>query len=138
LTSEDCRSRIPDSTLLVRSIRGRDINRQTRAIKKSAFLPRRNGNDNDGLSVSEARSETVSQLVRRVASKEGIFCSLIAGGVRAISVETITLDVCPDPTETDPYHALIKNIPTDQQTWVITERFAELLAKASDHYALQE
>jgi hypothetical protein len=134
--SEDCRELIPDHTLLVRGIRESEINRHTGLIKKSAFIPRRNGRDDDGLSVSQPGNDSLEQLKTRLCNREGRFCSLLASAIRAIEAESRKLDVCPSPTERDPLHALIKGVPTGREEAVLAlaNRLAERLAKASDAF----
>jgi len=60
---------VPNSTLLVRAIRDKHINRQTRKIHKAAFIPRRNGKDDDGISVSQPRSDSYQQLMNEFSLK---------------------------------------------------------------------
>ena len=121
---------------MVRGIRERDINRLTGMVKKSAFIPRRNGNDDDGLSVSQSLSDTDVQLAKRMRPREPHYCSISAGQIRAIEVSALRLEVCPDPTEQDDYHALIKNVPTgsDMESITLSIRLAQLLAEASVEY----
>ncbi len=132
--ADDCRDAIPNDTLLVRAVRDKDIDRRTHSIRKSAFLPRRNGKDNDGLSVSQVGSDTFEELRRRVRSDDGAFCELSARSIRSISADDINLDVCPARTDADPFHALIKNVPTADERREITIRLAQLLAQASVPY----
>ena len=132
---EECRKSILDGVILVRTIRGRDIHKETGKIKKGAFIPRRNGKDDDGLSVSQPLSDSSIRLAGRMQSQEGRYCTLKAGDIRAISVGDVTLEVCPDPTERDPFHALIKNVPTSLGHTTIATRFAQLLAQASIEYS---
>jgi hypothetical protein len=121
---------------MVRGIRERDINKVTRQVKKSAFIPRRNGNDDDGLSVSQPLSDTDVQLAKRMRPREPYYCSILAGQIRAIEVSALRLEVCPDPTEQDEFHALIKNVPTgsDMENITLSTRLAQLLAEASVEY----
>lgn len=132
--SEDRRNRIPDFTVLIRGIGKRDIHKETRKIKKGAFIPRRNGKDDDGLSISQPLSDSYAQLAVRIQPQEGHYCTLSAGQIRAINVAEIKLEVCPDPTERDPYHTLIKNVPTDPENAAVATRLAQLLAEASIEY----
>jgi hypothetical protein len=132
--SEDCRKSLIDSTTLIRAIRERDVNKDTRKIRKGAFIPRRSGKDDDGLSVSQPAGQSRSQLARRIQSQEERYCTLTAGEIRAISVDAVTLEACPAPTERDPFHALIKNVPTTLEETAMATRFAQRLAEVSAEY----
>lgn len=128
---EDCRRLLPDDTVLIRGIRGREINHQTGKIKKQAFIPRRNGKDDDGLSVSQSANDTLSKLKVRLNNEDGVFCELAAGEIRLIEEHQAELEVCPDPTGMDPYHALIIGVPVDPALAAIATRLAERLANIS-------
>ena len=125
---------MPDNTLLIRGIRVREINQQTRKIKKAAFIPRRNGQDDDGLSVSQPAGDSRDRLMVRLSNAEGLFCKFQAGLVRAIEEGKIRLDVCPYPTEKDPYHALIKGVPTSRTQAALATRLADRLAAIASEY----
>ena len=56
--SVECQNLLPDLTVLIRGLRPKEINRITRKIKKAAFIPRRNGQDDDGLSASQPANDT--------------------------------------------------------------------------------
>jgi len=131
---DDCRKSILDGAILVRAIRERDVHKETRKIKKGAFIPRRNGKDDDGLSVSAPGLDSRSRLASRIQPQEERYCTLTAGEIREISVDAVTLEVCPDPTERDPFHALIRNVPTALEETAIATRFAQRLAEASIEY----
>ena len=131
---EDCQSLLPDNTLLIRGIRLREINQQTRKIKKAAFIPRRNGQDDDGLSVSQPAGDSRDRLMVRLSNAEGFFCKFLAGSVRMIEEGTIRLDVCSSPSMIDPYHALIKGVPTSHTQAALATRFAERLAAIASEY----
>lgn len=96
---EGSQSVLPDQTLLIRGVRLKEISQQTRRIKKAAFIPRRNGQDDDGLSVSQPANDSRERLVARLSNAGGLFCKFQAGLVRTIEEGTIRLDVCPHPTE---------------------------------------
>lgn len=100
-------------------------------IKKNAFLPRANGQDRDGLSVSISDPDHL-ELHRSKFEQPGNATATIP--VR--TVRAIGLTVVADPDD-DPRHALIKGIPDrtqgDEQR-LQAERFAELLAKGSAPY----
>jgi len=131
---EECQSLLPDNTLLIRGIRLREINQQTRKIKKAAFIPRRNGQDDDGLSASQPAGDSRDRLMVRLSNAEGLFCKFQAGLVRAIEEGEIRLDVCPYPTEKDPYHALIKGVPTSRTQAALATRLADRLAAIASEY----
>jgi len=131
---EGCQSVLPDQTLLIRGVRLKEINQQTRKIKKAAFIPRRNGQDDDGLSVSQPADDSRERLMARLSNAEGFFCKFQAGTVRTIEEGTIRLDVCPFPTKIDPYHALIKGVPTSHVQAALATRLAEKLAAIASEY----
>jgi hypothetical protein len=136
--SEDCRKGIPDSTVLIRAIRERDITQPTRKIKRPLLYPVETGRTMTDFRFHSPLADTRTQLLERIQPQEGFFCTLTADKLRAISVASTTLEVCPDPTERDPYHALVKNIPTDRERTDIATRFAQLLAGASEEYTPPE
>jgi hypothetical protein len=74
-------------------------------VRKSAFIPRANGRDNDGLSVSIVGIGTLATLRRFRSNREGV--TLHVGYVREISANGCRLDVAADPIDDDPDHALI-------------------------------
>jgi hypothetical protein len=131
---EECGDLLPDQTLLIRGVRHKEINQQTRKIKKYAFVPRRNGQDDDGLSVSQPANDSRGELMKRLSNLDGLFCKLQAGQVRMIAEGVIRLDVCPSPTKMDPYHALIKGVPTTKEEVAIATRLAEKLAAIASEY----
>jgi hypothetical protein len=131
---EGCQSVLPDRALLIRGIRQKEINRHTRKIKKEAFIPRRNGKDDDGLSVSQPANDSRERLMVRLSNAAGLFCEFLAGSVRRIEEGTIRLDVCPSPTKVDPYHALIKGVPTSHAQAAVATRLAQKLAAIAAEY----
>jgi hypothetical protein len=132
--AEDCRKSIPDERLMVRGVRQSEINRATGKVKKHAFLPRTNGKDDDGLSVSQPSSDSREQLRARLANAEGLFCALMAGDIRRINEDSVFLDVCPKPTELDPLHSLILGVPTNREQRALATRLAQNLANISAVY----
>jgi hypothetical protein len=132
--SEECQSLLPDQTLMIRGIRRGEINQQTGKIKKTAFIPRRNGKDDDGLSVSQPANDSREGLMKRLSNVDGFFCKFQAGLVRLIEEGVIRLDVCLFPTDLDPYHALIKGVPVTKEQIAIATRLAEKLAAIASKY----
>src|SRR5438128_7603645 len=102
----DCRADLPDPTLMVRGIREDEFNRQTRKVKRGVFVPRTNGKDDDGLSVSEPKDDSRSMLKVRMRVSGDFFCTLSAESIRGISERGVSLDVCRAPTEYDASHSL--------------------------------
>ena len=129
----DCRSLLPDPTLLIRGLREKEIDHATGKIRKGAFIPRRNSKDDDGLSVSQPANDSRASLMVRLSNAEGYFCKMLAVSIRLIEEGPITLEVCPDRTD-DPYHALIIGIPTSKDNCAIAIRLAERLAAISTQY----
>ena len=132
--SEDCRRKLPDPTFLVRGIRKDEISKQTGRIKKGAFVPRRNGKDDDGLSVSQPGNDNHEQLMARMENSSGLLCGLVAGNVRTIQEGNVSLEVCPNATERDPLHCLIQGVPTNSEASAMANRLAERLAQISNPY----
>ena len=131
---EDCRKSLPDSKLMLRGIREGDISKHSGRVNKRAFIPRRNGKDDDGLSVSQPNGENLEGLKARLGNTSGMFCSLLAGGIRDIKEMDRTLEVCPNPTATDAFHCLILGVPTDQESTALATRLAQQLADISSVY----
>jgi hypothetical protein len=120
---------------MVRNVRESWINRQTGRVKKDAFIPRRNGRDEDGLSVSQPGGDSREQLKQRLGNpQEWSFCALAAGGIRGIHEQTTDLEVCPSATERDPFHALITGVPTSPDQKALATRLAQRLAAISTPY----
>jgi hypothetical protein len=117
-------------TMLLRGARATDI--KNGRVKKAAFLPRANGNDRDGLSVS-IRHEAFRDIHRAIYVKPGRATAAIGTD----SVREIGLDVNPAPEVEDPMHALIVGIPDrtiGEQDRLLAERFAEQLADRAGEY----
>jgi hypothetical protein len=115
---------------LLRGARATDI--KNGRVKKAAFLPRANGNDRDGLSVS-IRDEAYGDLHRTIYAKRDRATAIIGSD----AVRDTGLDVNRAPEEEDPMHALIVGIPDrtlgDQQR-ALAERYAEELARRAREY----
>jgi len=119
-------ARAVDSDLLTKNV--------PRLVKNGAFMPRKNGKDNAGLSVTLVRPGTLGFLRRRLAAPLKEVVTLNVGRVRQVSVAAYDLSVVADPVEGDPYHALIVGFPPRSpdeslQDKAIWNRLAELLAK---------
>jgi hypothetical protein len=112
-----------------------DCVRSDRTVKKCAFIPRRNGKDDDGLSVSLRNLENEEDLRARLRQPppDRTLVGLQPGLVRTIkaSEDCAALDVIPNPQPNDPHHCLITGIPTGKGIEDIARanRLAELLAK---------
>jgi hypothetical protein len=119
---------------MVRGLRRDEINTQTGRIKKAAFIPRRNGKDDDGLSVSEPESDCREALRIRMRNADGLFARILAGQIRAVAEGNVHLEVCPEPTHEDPHHALIIGVPTNKSEKALAARLAEILAAAAQQY----
>ena len=119
---------------MLRGIRESDISKQTGRVKKTAFIPRKNGKDDAGLSVSQPNGENRGQIKGRMGNESGVFCSLLAARIRSIKESGVTLEVCLKPTERDPFHSLIKGVPTDRESTALATRLAQRLAEICDEY----
>jgi hypothetical protein len=105
-----------------------------RIVRKAAFIPRMNGRDNAGLSVTLVRPGTLGFLRQRLAAPLKEAVTLNVGRVRQVSAGGHQLGVVSDPVEGDLYHALIVGFPSRHpdesvQDKAIWNRLAELLAK---------
>ncbi len=101
-------------------------------VKKAAFMPRENGNDRDGLSVSIETQELIG--LHRTLFESESFC---ACSISASSIRGLRLDLVYAPKEDDPAHALITGIPDrtrGQEELEQAERFAEKLAERAAEY----
>lgn len=102
-------------------------------IKKTAFLPRANGGDRDGLSVS-----IEDAAYRDLHRTEFEGTSKLTASISVEAIEDLGLGVVPDPVPDDPRHALITGIPDrtlgDAEKLRAT-RFAEQLASRAKLYA---
>ena len=103
-----------------------------RRVRKSAFIPRANGRDNDGLSVSIVGEGTLARIRRFRPDTEGV--TLHVGHVRDVSANGCRLDVAADPLNDDPSHALIVGFPArhpdeSAQEKAVWNRLADLLAR---------
>ena len=112
-------------SIIARKIREGEYRRQTRKVKKSAFLPRLNGNDDDGLSVSEVDDRT------QYTAESFLGCFLQVGKVKSIGEPGEVLDVVYDPLPENLHHALIVGIPlrSDSSKSVAIDNIARALAE---------
>lgn len=131
----DCRDEVPNETNIIRALR-EDEYRADKTIRKGAFVPRTNGKDDDGLSVSEPLHDNKAALQVRMQTDSESFCVLSAGCVRGVGEKA--LDVCRDRTEQDPYHCLIVGVPATKTEKALANRLAEKLAECSKFYTPPE
>jgi len=101
-------------------------------VRKSAFIPRANGQDNDGLSVSVVGNLTLAKLRRFRSDTEAV--TLHVGHVREVSAGGCRLDVAADPIDDDPDYALIVGFPRrhpeeSAEEKAVWNRLADLLAQ---------
>ena len=83
-------------------------------IRDEAFLPRKSGKDNDGLSVTAFRDGVLENIRRNTGDPNRKAATLHVGSVRGIAVEDVRLDVRADPIEgQDLDHALITGLDCD-------------------------
>lgn len=115
-------------------LRSACINRDTGEILPDAYIPRPNGKDDDGLSVTVVTSKTrqgvfdgATAMAQRFNKVFGI-ALLSVGRVREIDS---CLNVVPSPLKEEPNHALITGVPRLDQNKALAERLAGLLARNS-------
>lgn len=135
---EDCRGSLPDERVIVRNIKPDEVYADGRTIKKKAFIPRKNGNDDNGLSASQPGDDGLDGLKKRTRNTEGLYAKFSAGQCRSTSARGVTLDACPAPREWDALHVLITGMPTDRQQKLTFERLAELMAAKCEVYPPRE
>lgn len=120
--------------IVARALNPEDLTKTIpRRVRKSAFIPRKNGNDNAGLSVTILQLDTLERLRRRLRAPRKEAVTLHVGHIREIAADHYRLDVEADPVDDDARHALITGFPArslhesieDKATW---NRLAELLA----------
>lgn len=122
---------ILNSDKALRKVRRSEINAAGR-IRKSAFMPRAQGQDSDGLSVSIENAALTTLHQQRFETTDACAVALLVGAVRGLE-----LDVVPDPDPGDPAHALITGIPDRRvcrENLERAERFAEQLARLAASY----
>jgi hypothetical protein len=114
----------------LRGMRDSDA-RKDGTIKKAAFLPRKNGRDRDGLSISIA-----DQALLDVHRAKFELPGKATASISISSIEALGLTVHPDADPPDLRHALIKGILdiTVDANLPEVERIAELLAKRATKY----
>ena len=126
------RSRLSDHANSLRRIRSSEINNSGK-VRKSAFMPRKEGQDRDGLSVSIESAE-LSALHRTKFQSDGHrACQIRVGSVRELQ----PLDVITDPKVDDPAHALIVGMPDrtiGSEELAAVEHFAQELARRAAVY----
>ena len=104
-------------------------------VRKSAFIPRKNGNDNDGLSVTRVVGlRTLERLRMRLNAPHKAGVTLHVGSVREIKAGLHWLEVKCDPCEADSEHALIIGFPKrglneSTEDTATLNQLAELLAE---------
>lgn len=115
-------------------LRSAGVHRETGMILPDAYIPRENGKDDDGLSVTVVTSNTewgvkegAHALACRFDKVYGIVI-LVVGKVREIDCR---LDVVRDPKDDQPNHALITGVPRIDQNRDLAERLAGQLARSS-------
>jgi hypothetical protein len=132
---------VPNSATALRRIKRTDV-LPSGFIKKSAFLPRKNGHDADGLSGSIARRELIRFHRAKYESEKTCAAFLAVAAIRSTVVDAIRLWVAWAPEMDDPAHALLQGVPgaadpsADQRR--IAERFAELLGQAARSHVFPE
>jgi hypothetical protein len=104
----------------------RDVRSSDGRVKKQAFLPRKNGKDRDGLSVSILDQRYASLHRKKYEQPQKATASIVVSDVTGIGLRVVDA-----PEDSDPRHALITGIPDptlgDSQKRD-AERFAQLLA----------
>lgn len=126
---------IPESTRIVRGIRAKYA--KNGKIDKAAFLPRTNGKDDNGLSLSEPKNDNAEQLrVRMRREPDDRFCILTAAEGKQCCKAVAELEIFAAPRPWDPFHALMVGLPTgkDPESKALANRLAELLAANSSEY----
>jgi hypothetical protein len=134
---EDCSRDLPDERLIVRNIKPDEAYADGR-INKRAFIPRKNGKDDNGLSASQPGDDGLDGLKARTRNANGLYAKFSAGQCRSTSACGITLDACPAPREWDPLHVLVTGMPTDRQQRLVFERLAELMAEKCEVHPPRE
>ncbi len=126
--------------IVVRGVDPDDLkNSGSQCVRKSVFMPRKNGKDNDGLSVTVVRPNVLTFLRQNLDAPEKQAVTLHVGSIREIHMDEYSLDVKSNPVQNDPHHALITGFPPrapaeSAKDKLIWNRFAELLAKHARLY----
>jgi hypothetical protein len=128
---------IPCTEIVARAVDPDQLtNTVPRTVRKAAFIPRKNGKDNEGLSITVVRPGVLGLLRERLGSPSKEAATLHVGRVRTVSADGHSLDVTPDPVGGDSQHALIVGFPKrhadateSPQEKAAWNRLAELLAQ---------
>jgi hypothetical protein len=105
-------------------------------ILPDAFMPRPNGKDDDGLSVTVVTSRTkqgVLEGATAMAQKFNKVFGIAVLGVGKVREIDSCLNVVSAPLEEEPNHALITGVPRLYQNRVLAERLAGQLARFSQN-----
>lgn len=128
-------AKIPCSILVYRALlRSKWIDPDHNSILPDAYIPRANGQDDDGLSVVLAQSRIPEELIQGAEEVAASFkktygvATLHTGWVRNIDKK---LDIIPDHLDEQPHHALLTGVPRQDQNPAETERLAGQLARIS-------
>jgi hypothetical protein len=120
----------------LRRVRNSELNASGK-VRKSAFMPRREGQDRDGLSVSIETAE-LSVVHRAMFEGDGHRApQILVGSVRDLP----PLDVVARPTAEDPAHALITGMPDRTlgiEQLATVEHLARELAKRATAYTFPD
>ena len=125
---------LPCSTIVARAVEPDQLtNSVPIGVRKSAFIPRMNGKDNDGLSIRQVFPGALEFLRQKLSAPLKQAVTLHVGRAREISAGGYVLRVDSDPRDDDPHHALIRGFPArhaaesreEKAAW---NRLAELLA----------
>lgn len=124
---------LPDSANCLRRVRSSEINASGR-VKKSAFLPRKEGKDSDGLSVSIQDDRFASVHRQKFEGAGYRVCQILVSSVR----QSPPLDVKIAPEPQDPMHALIVGFPDRALEIARAERLADELSRRAKPYTFPE
>jgi hypothetical protein len=130
---------LPCSAVVARAVRPEYVKNRPK-VSKSAFIPRNDGSDVDGLSVTVNVSEAAVRLRAKLSAAPIEVVTLHVGRVRNIRLDDVAelkLDVLFSPEDDDPFHALLTGIlaslskenKLSKEGRRMQERFAEKLAE---------
>ena len=106
-------------------------------IRHDAFGIRKNGKDNNGLSVTRKAERSCGEVgaLLNLESQKKLLCHLTPKGVRKLDFQPIEigkLDVIASPSLKDPFHALIVGTPVFSSDRALQRRVAELLSDLAE------
>lgn len=125
----------PDNSVYRALLQSAGIDRDSGKILPEAYIPRKNGKDDCGLSVTVVTAKTANGVLDDAVAMACRFKRVY--GIVTLSVAKVRainncLDVIPDPLDDNCNHALITGVPRIDQNKALAEYLAGQLARCSE------